>query len=76
VKMARVSGWNNQTPTPTSTTRVVLLPGFQKGRDIKASKGKGQRAVLTKKSAICFVLEGIPFLRINPSVNLGVIPPQ
>jgi hypothetical protein len=27
----------------------VLLPGFQKGRDIKASKGKGQGAVLAKK---------------------------
>jgi hypothetical protein len=28
---------------------VVLLPGFQKGRDIKASQGKGQGAVLAKK---------------------------
>jgi hypothetical protein len=28
---------------------LVLLPGFQKGRDIKASKGKGQGAVLAKK---------------------------
>jgi hypothetical protein len=27
----------------------VLLPGFQKGRDIKASQGKGQGADLTKK---------------------------
>jgi hypothetical protein len=27
----------------------VLLPGFQKGRDIKASLGKGQGAVLAKK---------------------------
>jgi hypothetical protein len=27
----------------------VLLPGFQKGRDIKASKGKVQGAVLAKK---------------------------
>jgi hypothetical protein len=27
----------------------VLLPGFQKGRDIKSSKGKGQGAVLAKK---------------------------
>jgi hypothetical protein len=27
----------------------VLLPGFQKGRDIKASQGKGQGAVLAKK---------------------------
>jgi hypothetical protein len=28
---------------------LVLLPGFQKGRDIKASEGKGQGAVLAKK---------------------------
>jgi hypothetical protein len=28
---------------------VVLLPGFQKGRDINASQGKGQGAVLAKK---------------------------
>jgi hypothetical protein len=28
---------------------IVLLPGFQKGRDIKASYGKGQGAVLAKK---------------------------
>jgi hypothetical protein len=27
----------------------VLLPGFQKGMDIKASSGKGQGAVLAKK---------------------------
>jgi hypothetical protein len=27
---------------------LVLLPGFQKGRDIKASQGKGQGAVLAK----------------------------
>jgi hypothetical protein len=27
----------------------VLLPGFQNGRDIKASQGKGQGAVLAKK---------------------------
>jgi hypothetical protein len=27
----------------------VLLPGFQKCRDIKASQGKGQGAVLAKK---------------------------
>jgi hypothetical protein len=27
----------------------VLLSGFQKGRDIKASEGKGQGAVLAKK---------------------------
>jgi hypothetical protein len=26
----------------------VLLPGFQKGKDIKASQGKGQGAVLAK----------------------------
>jgi hypothetical protein len=29
---------------------IVLLPGFQKGRDIKASKGKGQGAVLPRRS--------------------------
>jgi hypothetical protein len=28
---------------------LVLLPGFQKGRDIKACEGKGQGAVLAKK---------------------------
>jgi hypothetical protein len=28
---------------------LVLLPGFQKGRDIKASHRKGQGAVLAKK---------------------------
>jgi hypothetical protein len=28
---------------------IVFLPGFQKGRDIKASSGKGQGAVLAKK---------------------------
>jgi hypothetical protein len=33
----------------------VLLPGFQKGRDIKASKGKGQGAVLAQKRPICIV---------------------
>jgi hypothetical protein len=27
----------------------VLLPVFQKGRDIKGSEGKGQGAVLAKK---------------------------
>jgi hypothetical protein len=27
----------------------VFLPGFQKGRDIKDSYGKGQGAVLAKK---------------------------
>jgi hypothetical protein len=27
---------------------VLLLPGFQKGRDIKASKGKGQGAALAE----------------------------
>jgi hypothetical protein len=29
---------------------LVLLPGFQKGTDIKASQGKGQGAVLAKKA--------------------------
>jgi hypothetical protein len=28
---------------------LVLQPGFQKGRDIKASRGKGQGAVSAKK---------------------------
>jgi hypothetical protein len=28
---------------------VVVLPGFQKGRAIKASQGKGQGAFLAKK---------------------------
>jgi hypothetical protein len=28
---------------------IVLLPRLQKGRDIKASDGKGQGAVLAKK---------------------------
>jgi hypothetical protein len=28
---------------------IVLLPGFQKGRDIKTSQGKGPGAVLAKK---------------------------
>jgi hypothetical protein len=28
---------------------IVLLPGFQKVRDIKASQEKGQGAVLAKK---------------------------
>jgi hypothetical protein len=28
---------------------LVLLPGFQKGRDIKASQGKWQGAVLAKR---------------------------
>jgi hypothetical protein len=34
---------------------IVLLPGSQKGRDIKASQGKGQGAVFAKKRAICVV---------------------
>jgi hypothetical protein len=35
---------------------LVLLPGFQKGRDIvKASQGKGQGAVFGQKKAICIV---------------------
>jgi hypothetical protein len=36
----------NQIKTRGTDFRVVLLPGFQKGRDIMASKGKGQGAVL------------------------------
>jgi hypothetical protein len=30
-------------------TQVVLLPGFQKGRDIKASQGKGREQSWPKK---------------------------
>jgi hypothetical protein len=32
------------------TAIIVLLPGFQRGGDIKASQGKGQRSVLAKKT--------------------------
>jgi hypothetical protein len=35
----------------------VLLPGFQKGRDIKASQGKGQGAVLAKKGQFALYKE-------------------
>jgi hypothetical protein len=36
----------------------VLLPGFQKGRDIKASlKGKGQGSVLAKKGQFASYME-------------------
>jgi hypothetical protein len=38
-----------QTSSLMFTWGLVLLPGFQKGRDIKASEGKGQGAVLAKK---------------------------
>jgi hypothetical protein len=31
---------------------IVLLPGFQKGSDIKASQGKGQGAVLAKNGQV------------------------
>jgi hypothetical protein len=30
-------------------TKIVLVPGFQEGRDIKASKGKEQGAILAKQ---------------------------
>jgi hypothetical protein len=33
------------------SSKVMLLPGFQKGRDIKASQGQGQGAVLAQKRA-------------------------
>jgi hypothetical protein len=36
---------------------VVLLPGFQKGRDVKASQGKGQGAVLAKKGQFALYKE-------------------
>jgi hypothetical protein len=35
----------------------VLLPGFQKGRDIKASQGKGQGAVLAKNGQFALYKE-------------------
>jgi hypothetical protein len=38
----------------------VVLPGFQKGMDIKASYGKGQGAVFDQKRAIC-VVQGKPW---------------
>jgi hypothetical protein len=43
----------------------VLLPGFQKGRVIKASQGKGQGAVLAKKRAICVVQGKTLKMRVN-----------
>jgi hypothetical protein len=39
---------------PFRQGNIVILPGFQKGRDIKATQGKGQGAVLAKR-AICAV---------------------
>jgi hypothetical protein len=37
----------------------MLLPGFQKGRDIKASQGKGQGAVLAKKGQFASYKENL-----------------
>jgi hypothetical protein len=46
-------GWLSVYPSTsgsmTQESLIVLLPGFKKGRDIKASQGKGQGAVLAKK---------------------------
>jgi hypothetical protein len=43
---------------PTRTTAwLVLVPGFQKGRDLKASKGKGQGAILAKKGQFALYKE-------------------
>jgi hypothetical protein len=39
----------------------VLLRGFQKGRDIKASYGKGQGAVLAQKGQFAFYKEKLCF---------------
>jgi hypothetical protein len=36
---------------------LELLTGFQKGRDIKASEGKGQGAVLAKKGQFALYKE-------------------
>jgi hypothetical protein len=36
----------------SSVSGLVLLPGFQKGRGIKASYGKGQGAVVAKKGQV------------------------
>jgi hypothetical protein len=35
-------------PVDAGLALIVLLPEFQKGRDFKASQGKGQGAVLAK----------------------------
>jgi hypothetical protein len=35
----------------------VLLPGFQKGRNVKASQGKGQGTVLAKKGQFALYKE-------------------
>jgi hypothetical protein len=39
----------------TEDNGIVLLPAFQKGRDIEPSQGKGHGAVLAQKRAICVV---------------------
>jgi hypothetical protein len=38
---------------------IVFLPRFQKGRDIKASQGKGQGAVLAKKGQLASYKENL-----------------
>jgi hypothetical protein len=47
--------------TTCVTDTLVLLPGFQKGRDIKASKRKGQGAVLAKKGQFALYMEKTEF---------------
>jgi hypothetical protein len=45
---------------------LVLLPGFQKGRDIKVSKGKGQGAVLANDETMCYSARiGVKTLKIK-----------
>jgi hypothetical protein len=46
--MCKAMKWD-QPITELIVQSIVFLPGFQKGRDIKASLGKGQGAVLAKK---------------------------
>jgi hypothetical protein len=44
---------------------IVLLPGFQKGRNIKASQGKWQGAVLAKKGQFASYKEKLEKHRIS-----------
>jgi hypothetical protein len=44
----------------------VLLPGFQKGGDIKASQGKGQVAVLAKKGQFATYKEKLEKQNFTP----------
>jgi hypothetical protein len=47
----------------------VLLPGFQKGRDIKASKGKVQGAALAKKGQFALYKEKLEKWKEFHSLN-------